>query len=73
MKSEGNLIDDYIKQNPIPLEVRLDVLNQISFINLIHELGYRKEGYWNPVEDELLEKLNKLAKKHTKDILKEIE
>lgn len=70
---KNTIIDNYLKDNPPSLETRVNVLNQIAFINLIHELGYRKEGYWQPVEDELLSKLIELANKHTQDILEEIE
>jgi hypothetical protein len=66
------MINEYIKNNPISLETRIKVSTQIAFINLIHELGYREEGYWKPEEDELLSKLINLADKHTKDILEEI-
>jgi hypothetical protein len=66
------MINEYIKNNSISLETRIKVSTQIAFINLIHELGYRKEGYWKPEEDELLNKLINLADKHTKDILEEI-
>jgi hypothetical protein len=75
MKSEeeGNMISNWLKENPTPLDIRLNVINQIAFINLITELGYRKSGYWTPEEDEILNKLCRLANKHTQDILQEIE
>jgi hypothetical protein len=66
------MIKEYVKNNPISLETRIKVSNQIAFINLIHELGYREEGYWKPEEDELLSKLINLADNHAKDILEEI-
>lgn len=72
MKSEGNLISDWLEKNPTPLDVRIRVSTEIAFINLITELGYRKKGYWTPDEDELLNKLMDLAEKHTQDILEEI-
>jgi hypothetical protein len=70
--NEPSIIDDFIKENPISLETRIKVSTQIAFINLIHELGYRKEGYWKPEEDELLNNLINLADKHTENILEEI-
>lgn len=73
MKNEGNIISEWLKENPTPLDIRLNVLNQIAFIDLITELGYRKNGYWTPEEDEIFNKLCTLANKHTKDIIKEIE
>jgi hypothetical protein len=66
------MINEYIKNNSISLETRIKVSTQIAFINLIHELGYRKEGYWQPEEDELLIKLINLADKHTENILEEL-
>jgi len=57
----------------IPLETRLKVGNEMAFINLIVELGYREDRMWSDEEDELLTKLMDLAKQHTDDTLKEIE
>jgi hypothetical protein len=73
MKDEGNLTANWLKENPTPLDIRLNIINQIAFINLITELGYRKDGYWTPDEDEILDKLCNLANKHTQYILEEIE
>lgn len=72
MKSEGNLISDWLKENPTPLDIRIRVSAQIAFINLITELGYRESKSWTPDEDELLNNLMNLAEKHTQDILQEI-
>jgi hypothetical protein len=72
MKSEGNLIKEWLEKHPTPLDVRLNVINSIAFINLLTELGYR-DGYWTLDEDDKLNKLNTLAHKHTTDILREIE
>lgn len=72
MKSEGNLISNWLKKNPTPLDIRIRVSTQIAFINLITELGYRESKYWTPDEDEILNKLMDLAEKHTQDILNEI-
>ena len=55
-----------------PLETRIKVLNEMAFINLIVELGYRESKMWTKDEDELLNKLLELADEHTDDILKEI-
>ena len=57
----------------IPLKTRLKVLNEMAFIDLISELGYREDKMWTDEEDELLSKLCKLAMKHTENILEEIE
>jgi len=56
----------------IPLKTRLKVLNEMAFIDLISELGYREDKMWSDEEDELLSKLCKCALKHTENILEEI-
>ena len=66
MKKSKNVIIN------IPLETRIKVLNEMAFINLIVELGYRESKVWTKDEDELLNKLLELADEHTDDILKEI-
>lgn len=65
MKSKqlNNLIKD------IPIEIILKVYNEMAFINLITELGYRKDKMWTDDEKELYNKIQTLAKKHTDDIL----
>ena len=55
-----------------PLESRLKVSNQMAFIDLIVALGYRENKMWTDEEDELLQKLCDLAKKHTDAQLKQI-
>jgi hypothetical protein len=55
----------------IPLETRIRVSNQMAFINLLSELGYRK-GYWRPDEDETFKTLCKLADELTQYHLDEI-
>jgi hypothetical protein len=72
MKSESNFIKEWLLNHPTPLDVRLNVINSIAFIDLLAELGYR-DGYWTPDEDDKLNKLNTLAHKHTTDILRELE
>ena len=57
----------------IPLKTRLEVITEMAFIDLISELGYRKDKMWTDEEDKLLSKLCKLALKHTENILEEIE
>lgn len=61
------------KIREIPLKTRLKVMNEMCFIDLLTELGFREDKMWTDEEDELLSKLCKLAMKHTEDILKEIE
>ena len=57
----------------IPLKTRIKVANEMAFINLIVELGYREDKMWTDDENELLSRLCGLAKEHTDSILKDIE
>lgn len=54
------------------LSIKLKVLNEMAFIDLLSVLGYREEKAWTPEEDEILLKLINHAKKHTDRQLKEI-
>lgn len=56
----------------IPLETKLKVSNEMAFIDLIVELGYREDKAWTDDEDELLSKLMLLAEKHTESQMKYI-
>jgi hypothetical protein len=59
-----------------PLETRLKVSNEMAFIMLIHELGFREEKMWNEDDEkdnELLGKIMKFAKEHTDNQMKTIE
>ena len=67
----GKTIKELMKD--IPLETRLKVSNEMAFINLIVELGYREDKAWTDDEDELLGKLMTLADEHTKSQMKYIE
>lgn len=69
MKSE---IIERIRKR-IPLETKLKVANEMAFIDLIVELGYREDKAWTDEEDELLSKLMSLANKHTEDQMKIID
>jgi hypothetical protein len=71
MKKSNNLISGIAKN--IPLKTKLKVANEMAFINLIVELGYREGKTWTEDENELLDKLYKLAQEHTDSILKDIE
>lgn len=55
-------IDKILEETP--LEVRLNVTNQMGFIRLLTELGFREDKPWGS-EDELLSKLCKFAEAHT--------
>lgn len=55
------------KQNKeISLETRLTVLNQMIFMDLLTEMGYR-DGYWTEAEDEKLKILCESAEKATQE------
>lgn len=56
----------------IPLKIRLETLSDFSFMDLIHELGYRESKVWSPEEDEVRKKIWESAKKMTQDILETI-
>ena len=66
---------DFIKKamKQIPLSTRLDVLIEMSIIDIITKLGYREDKYWTDDENDKLSKIIKLSKELRKDILKEIE
>lgn len=67
-------LDNFTKQlKEVPLDVRLDVINDMYFIDLIHELGYRESKEWTDEENETLHKINKAARKHTLRILQTIQ
>ena len=72
MKSK--ILEKIVKE--IPLEIRLKVSNEMAFISLITDLGYRKDKMWDEndkVDNEIFCKLMKLAKEHTAHQLEEIE
>ena len=59
-----------------PLETRLKVSNEMAFIMLITDLGFREDKMWdenNEKDNELLGKLMKFAKEHTANQMKTIE
>lgn len=58
-----------------PLEVRLKVSNEMAFIMLLSELGYRENKMWDESDEkemEILHKLCEFAKKHTASQIREI-
>jgi len=55
------------------LETHFKVSNEMAFINLITELGYREEKMWTDEEDEILQKLCDLAQDHTDNLLRQVE
>lgn len=57
----------------LDLKTELTVLNEMVFIDLLSELGYREDKYWTPEEDPILQKLCDCAEKHTNEILKVVE
>jgi len=69
-KYKSEIIDRIRKRTT--LKTRLKVLNQMGFIDLITELGYREEKMWTDEEDPLLQKLCDLADIHTDRCLKNV-
>jgi hypothetical protein len=60
----------------MPLETEINVSNQMAFIALIHELGFRENKFWNENDEkdnELLNKIHKFALEHSKNQLETIE
>jgi len=49
------------------LETRLNNVNQLNFIDLITDLGYRENKKWTEEEDELFQKLNDAVHKATEE------
>jgi len=69
-KDKNGVISRLLKKIPLSTEIRVG--NQMAFINLIHELGYRENKYWTEEDNDLFQKIIDLADKHTKDQLKDI-
>ena len=67
----SDLIKELSKQTP--LDIRLNVLNEMMFINLITEMGFREDKMWSEEENDQLSKLCDLARKLTETQLEEIE
>jgi hypothetical protein len=68
------LIEKILKETP--LETRLKVSNEMAFIMLITDLGFRENKMWDendPKEMELLGKICKFAIEHTKNQIETIE
>lgn len=55
------------------LKTKLKVSNQMSFISLITDLGYREDKMWSDEDENILHKLCNLADNHTKNQLELIE
>jgi hypothetical protein len=70
MKDEFSFIDKMLRETP--LATRLRVSNEMTFISLLTELGYREEKAWGDDEQELLNKLCNIAKSHTDHQIQQI-
>jgi len=69
-----NQIEKMIKE--IPLKIRLKVSNEMAFMDLITELGYREDKMWDESDEkdnEIFNKLMKLAREHTEYQMNEIQ
>ena len=53
----------------ISLNTKIKVLNEFAFIDLLTELGYRKDKMWSEDEQPILDKLIGCANKHMEDIM----
>lgn len=71
IKKMNTRIKKILKETP--LKTRLEVSNQMAFISLLTELGYREDKMWTNEEGDLLKKLCQSAKKHTQHQLRQIE
>lgn len=60
------------RRKQIPIRTRIEVCNQMAFISLLSDLGYRKDEMWKEEEEPILNKLCELAKIHTDRILREV-
>jgi hypothetical protein len=66
----SKVLEKILKETP--LEVRLNTSNEMAFIVILTELGFRDGNMWSEADDELLKKLCEFAKKHTKYQLERI-
>lgn len=71
MKDKNNVVERLRKK--ITLETRLNVNNEIFFINLLTELGYCEDEPWTDGEEDILHKISEFAEKLTKTQLSTIE
>lgn len=72
MKSE--FFEKILKE--VPLETRFKVLLEMFYINLITDLGFRKDKMWNENDKEDMDLLNKIletAKKDSESFVEEVE
>ena len=66
---KNNVLEDLLKETS--LEIRLDVLNRMSIIALLIDLGYREDKEIGDDEEEKFKKLFELSKILTKNQIKE--
>jgi len=65
------MIDELLRS--FPIKGRLDILNEMSIINMLVELGYREDRPWAIDEKEELENIIRYAKKMTKHQIEEFD
>ena len=56
---KNNRIENILKR--VPLKTRLRVVNEMTFMELITELGYREDKMWTDDESAILHKLLSMA------------
>lgn len=69
-KVRSKVLEDILKKTN--LETRLKVTNEMIFISLLSDLGYRKDMAWSDADQYILNKLLKIAKSHTENQLLQI-
>jgi len=57
----------------IGLKTKLKISNQMAFISLITDMGYREDKMWSDEDEHILHKICKLADQHTQNQLELIE
>lgn len=69
---ENELINKLLRETP--LKIRLQVLNEMCFVDMLCELGYITEGSWTPDEQEtMLVKISQYCEKLTQSQLEDVE
>ena len=71
MKDKNKVVDRILMKTG--LETKLKVSNQMAFISLTSDMGYREEKMWTDEDEEILHKLCNLADHHTQNQLELIE
>ena len=71
MIDKDNIIEKILSE--IDLRTKLKVNNEFAFVNLLTELGYRKDKLWTDYENDMLDKIFDLASELADTQMEEIE